>query len=217
MAQLSEIGSTLNRRLLEIHARLLVGDPTASAEFAEIALAPLKRALGSIFRSVRDDALLNDAAVDAYMEYVKAPQRYDPQQSSLFSFLKLAAKRDLQNALRKNKKFQLARSLEEEGVELSVISGNKPIRVSRHDQKESEIVTKIDSQERVRHIFTVVQEPRDRAVLKLLMDGERDTSAFALALGISHLSKREREHRVKQCKDRLIKYVKRSEEKRGKE
>ena len=151
------------------------------------------------------------------MEYVKAPEKYDPQQSSLFSFLKLAAKRDLLNALRKNKKFQLARSLEEEGVELSVISGNKPIRVSRHDQKESEIVTKIDSQERVRHIFTVVQEPRDRAVLKLMMDGERETSAFAIALGISHLSKREREHRVKQCKDRLIKYVKRSEEKRGKE
>ena len=135
----------------------------------------------------------------------------------MFSFLKLAAKRDLQNALRKNKKFQLARSLEEEDVELSVIGGNKPIRVSRHDQKESEIVTKIDSQARVRHIFTVVQEPRDRAVLKLMMDGERETSAFALALGISHLSKREREHRVKQCKDRLIKYVKRSEGKRGKE
>lgn len=217
MTELPEIGSDLNRRLLEIHARLLAHDPTATAEFAEIALEPLKRALGSIFRNVRDDALLNDAAVDAYMEYVQAPEKYDPQQSSLFSFLKFAARRDLLNALRKNKKFQLTRSLEEEDVELSVIGGNKTIRVSRHDQRESEIVTKIDSQDRVRDIFTVVQEPRDRAVLKLMMDGERKTSAFALALGISHLSKRERKRRVKQCKDRLIKYVRRSEEKRGKE
>lgn len=214
MAQLPEIRSTLNRRLLEIHARLLARDPIATAECAEIVLPPLKRALASIFRSVRDDALINDAAVDAYMEYVRSPERYDSQQSSLFSFLKLAAKRDLLNALRKNKKFQLARSLEEEGVELGVLSGNRPSRVSKHDQKESEIVTQIDSKERVRHIFSVVQEPRDRAVLKLMMDGERKTSAFAVALGISHLSKREREHRVKQCKDRLIKYITRSEDKR---
>jgi RNA polymerase sigma-70 factor (ECF subfamily) len=205
----------INQQLLEIHNRLLAGDPTATAEFAEVALGPLKRALHSIFRSIRDDALLNDAAVDAYMEYVKAPEKYDPQRSSLFSFLKLAAKRDALNALRRDKKFQHAQPLDDEPVELNVFSGNKPGRVQKHDQKESDIVTQIDSQARVRNIFTAVREPQDRAVLKLMMDGERNTSAFATALGISHLSKREREHRVKQCKDRLIKYIKRSEEKRG--
>src|SRR5690348_1047884 len=195
----------ISQQLLEIHNRLLLGDPTATAEFAEVALGPLKRALRSIFRTIRDDALLNDAVVDAYMEYVKAPEKYDPQRSSLFSFLKLAAKRDVLNALRRDKKFQHAQALEDEGVELNVFSGNKPGRVHKHDQKESEIVTQIDSQARVRKIFTAVREPQDRAVLKLMMDGERNTSAFATALGISHLSKGEREHRVKQCKDRLIK------------
>ena len=49
MAQLSEIGSTLNRRLLEIHARLLVGDPTATAEFAEIALEASETGFGLDF------------------------------------------------------------------------------------------------------------------------------------------------------------------------
>ena len=74
---------------------------------------------------------------------------------------------------------------------------------------------KMDHQAKVQRIFALVPDPKDRAVLRLMLDGERSTSAFAHALGISHLAKREREEGVKRCKDRLIKHIRRSEGKSG--
>lgn len=55
----------------------------------------------------------------------------------------------------------------------------------------------------------LLPDPLDQAVLKLMMDGERDTSRFAEILEVSGESPEEQFKIVKKCKDRIKKVIQR--------
>ncbi len=57
--------------------------------------------------------------------------------------------------------------------------------------------------------MSVAQTEEERVVMRLMLDGERATAAFAAAIGLSALSIEERRSRVYAVKDRLVKRLRR--------
>src|SRR6267143_5538108 len=102
---------------LSIHARLLSGDPTASAELFENYQAKLVNVLTQVLWQ-RDESFVIDAATDALFEYIQKPSAYDPEKSRLFNYLLMAAKRDLMNAVSKKvarEKHEIITNIVEDG------------------------------------------------------------------------------------------------------
>lgn len=82
------------------HSRLVGGDATASAELYKAIFSPLVGWLHAKYRTT-DRELIRDAATDALVDYIKHPERWNRQSSTLVSYICMAAARDLLNALEK--------------------------------------------------------------------------------------------------------------------
>src|SRR5262245_31282044 len=83
-----------------LHARLLARDPVAPSELADLYLPPLAAWLLRRFPQV-DPHLVEDAATDAALDTAQHPERYDPARLPLGSYLRMAARGDVLNALQK--------------------------------------------------------------------------------------------------------------------
>src|SRR4051794_32658507 len=90
---------------LELHRRLLEGDPVASADLAEAYLRVLIASLRTAKNRHVHDHYLADAAGDALIALIKNAAAFDPARSKaalpLFSYLRLAAQGDLVNRVQK--------------------------------------------------------------------------------------------------------------------
>ena len=185
----------------DIHKRLCEGDLTAFAELAEEVMESLVEKLSRKYPNLRDPDLPTEAVADALMDYSKRPEQFDPTQRSLFGFLVMAAEGDLKNALariarRRDKEIQL------EPVEVDEFGGNTIDRTSELDER-------IDF-ERIRDSLNeLLDDPKDRAVVKLMMEGERATEVFAQVLELEALSEDQQRTEVKKNKDRIKKRLQR--------
>jgi len=185
----------------ELHRRLLEGDPTASSELAYTYLEPLFRSLRRLYPHV-DETLVSDAVVDALLALVTNPSSYDPSKSGLMFYLRLSARRDLQNALAKEWKVRRHEIL-------------TPVVADQHGLRNKEVDCQDGVAERMddNHITSafmqrvrqLLPDPRDAAVLELLLQGERSTRAYARVLGIQEMDPSEQQKVVKRHKDRLKK------------
>ena len=185
----------------DIHKRLCEGDSTASAELAEGVMEALVERLSYKYPNLSDTDLPFEAATDALMDYIKRPEQFDPTQRGLFGFLVMAAEGDLKNALaridrRRDKEIQL------EPVEVDELGGNTR---NRTDELEG----KIDSERMQDALDTLFDDPKDRAVVKLIMEGERATEVFAQVLELEALSEDQQRTEVKRNKDRIKKRLQR--------
>jgi DNA-directed RNA polymerase specialized sigma24 family protein len=188
-------------RLTKLHERLLAGDVTATSELFELA----HRALARVLRSRQgrrlewDDA--SDAATDAILSYAAEPGRFDPSRASLFGYLTLIANRDALNLLRKrrghHRKHEALVEHEAEGGKNTEWQPNARIDATRILEE---------------HFDTVIQDAGDEHVLELYLLGERDTDAYAIKLGISHLDPAEKQRIVKQRRDRVEQRLRRLKE-----
>jgi RNA polymerase sigma-70 factor (ECF subfamily) len=97
----SAVTDTPAKRALELHRRVLAGDPTASAKLAETMLGPLKAHLRKHHSSALDAESRDDLAVDAVLAYLQAPEKFDPSKAGLFRYLTLIAENDLKDAIRR--------------------------------------------------------------------------------------------------------------------
>jgi RNA polymerase sigma factor (sigma-70 family) len=190
-----------------LHERLRAGDAVAPADLVAAYLPLVCRRLRELFPGVRDDMLLQDAACDALLGYAQSPARHDPTKLPLFDYLVMAARGDLLNALERVRG-RHAREIALTDVAESVLA--------RNDSREGEGTTALERQEEAawRHqflerVWETVTDPRDRAVVRLLWDGERKTAAYAAVLGIQDRPRSEQERIVKRSKDRLKKLLKR--------
>ena len=194
---------------LSIHGRLLAeDDPTASAELFEHYQSRLVGVLRASFWQ-RDESLIIDAVTDALFGYILHPSSYDPQKSSLFNYLVLAAKRDLINAV--NKKV----SREKSEINISAVENEE---LGRNKLTESMDTEAPDEIRRLRIIYgrelalNLLQEicdPTDRAILSLMIDNVRETTEYASVLGLTKLPQSEQRKRVKMHKDRIGKQLER--------
>ena len=190
--------------LSPFHRRLCDGDRTASDEIAEILLPPLFERISRQFSRV-DEHLRYQAIVDALLDYCAQPQQFDAGRGlPLTSFLLLAARRNLLNLLRGEERRRARQEHSAQmqagmGVELDPVVGNLL------QQEEN---AQLHQREGV--LMNLLQDPKDRQILALRLEGERRTEAFAAILGISHLPAEDQRREVKRAKDRIDKVIRRN-------
>jgi DNA-directed RNA polymerase specialized sigma24 family protein len=191
---------------LELHERVLSGDVTASADVFEKYLSPIIERLskreGYRHLTDTDPELIWDSVSDAIFAYLANPKSYNPEKSSLMSYLAMSANGDLLNALARRTRRRGREEPLDGDVELSAVGGNGTIELpGEHLDSESKLWS---------HISALVPDPLEQSVIRLMLDGERSREVYADALGVSHLPTAERNRKVDRVKDRLKKRLQRA-------
>lgn len=196
---------------LHLHRRLLERDPVGPADFAVAFLNPLIAWLHATHSSV-DPMACAEAAGEAIVGFLNNPTGYDPQRLGVEAFLRMAAQRDLQNLLRKERRHQRNRR-DWNVVEQAPEDG----KYLRRDDDPSLPLQIEEAKQRQALPDAVWQQLTDveRRVWEQMQQGERRNSVFAVILGVTHLSADEQRREVKHVKDRLKKRMQRAGGKRG--
>jgi len=189
----------LVRRLNEIHDRILNGSRTASRDLFVEAHEPLRGFLAANFRTLSDDDL-EDLSVDAIVIYIAAPERCDTAKSSLWTYLCMIARADAIDRVKKNGNRE---RLLDEKVETDV---------EFWAARAKDVFRGEDSVD-ARHIIRLygnrlVTSEVEAKVLAMILNDERDTAAYASALGVDPAAP-DAEKTVKQAKDRMLARMKR--------
>lgn len=192
--------------LLSIHQRLLAEDPVAPAELAEMSIEHLAEELRIGNSRLRDESMAYDAATDAILEFAKFPHRYEPSRSGVWSFLKMAARRNLANLQQKENR-QRGRISRFKSVALHDPTRKKTEKSILASLAEAEEDGALRKELRAK---TVSFSPEEAAVFSLMSDGVRATEEYARVLGIDDRPRDEQKRVVKRVKDRLLKRLKRS-------
>ena len=185
----------------DIHKRLCEGDLTAFAELAEEVMEALVEKLSHKYPNLPDADLPAEAVADALMDYSKRPEQFDPTQRGLFGFLVMAAEGDLKNALAKIVRRQ-KKEIQLEPVEVDERGGNTRDRTDELDER-------IDFERMRDALDALFDDPKDRAVVRLIMEGERATEVFAQVLELEALPEDQQRTEVKKNKDRVKKRLQR--------
>jgi DNA-directed RNA polymerase specialized sigma24 family protein len=146
--------------------------------------------------------MLYEAVTDAFLDYCARPQRFNESRGvPLASFLLMTSKRNMLNLLRRETRRkaheeQAAQAYARSTVELDPVAGNLlQQEETAHQQKED--------------FMDLLQDPKDRQILSLRLQGERRTEVFAAVLGISNLPIEVQRREVKRTKDRIDKILRR--------
>lgn len=191
----------------ELHNRLISGDVIVSAEIAEYFIPFLIGKLNRLFQNIDDPHLIETAVIDALMDYLSKPNQYDPSRGNLFSFLILKAKSDLLNFL-SPKKIDQAQVDLAEIVELDNDSSVYGVELIDEIMDVEELITNNLSPIWNR-LSSIIPDRTDQKIVKLMMDGIRETDVYAEVMGIQNLPDDEQSRIVKQNKDRLKKVIQR--------
>ena len=188
----------------ELHNRLISGDVIVSAELAEFFMPLMIGRLNRGFQNIDDPHLIETSVVDALMDYLTKPNQYDPNRGNLFSYLILKAKSDLLNYLRQNKKDQSFLNLAEI-VELEEDSSVYGVELIDDIDIETIVIDKLSPI--WNRLLTIIPDEKDQEIVKLMMNGVRETEIYAEVIGIKNLPDEDQFRIVKQNKDRLKKVI----------
>ncbi|MER8627348.1 sigma factor [Mesorhizobium sp. M1143] len=183
----------------EIHKRLLEGSRTASRDLFVAATGPLTGFIVNEFPKLSEDER-HDLVVDAILEHLQAPSKYDPSQGSLWSYLCMIAKRNAIDLVRiSQRRAKLLDQKIESDVEFWAARAKY-----MYDGEDA-----IDA----RHIMNLhghrlATNDVEAKILELMLTEEKSTGAYATALGIDP-NEPDTERIVKQSKDRLLLRMKR--------
>lgn len=190
----------------ELHARLLAGTSlTVTSEIAEVFLPPLIRSLKGEFWSLSDQHLLDTAAEDALIGYFAAPGRFEPQRAGLFTYLRWRARSRLLNLLGQEKVLIAAEKVVEVEAAEAVYEMTGQAVADPEDalaQREADDAT-------LHKLRAIINDPLDLEIIKLMMEGVRETWRYAALLGIAALPGEEQTSLIKRHKDRLKKTIQR--------
>lgn len=190
---------------LSIHQRLLEGDPVAAAEIAELLLPLLVPYLKQKFASIDDPHLVEDASHQALMGYILNPNRYDPTKSNLLTYIRLVAYRDLLNLVNSEKRHRNVISIGEYVAD-DAQQSEYTIEIADEYELEADVIARVITDQRLR---SWIPDETDLRVIFLMMENVRETEAYVVLLGLTHLPVSEQEKIVKQHKDRLKKLLRR--------
>jgi RNA polymerase sigma factor (sigma-70 family) len=194
--------SKLREQLRAIHERVVAGDPAAPSDLFITVQGPIVRVLYGRFRSAGLSwEAAGDLATDALLSYLSAPERFDQERASLFTYLVIIANGDALNRCRDRRKEQKKYA---QLVELSAVEGNV------EEDAQTQIESRIDAERLIRsRIDDIAETDMDRRVLELMLQGERETAAYAVVLGIDELPASAQRSAVKQYRDKIDKRLKR--------
>ena len=180
-----------------LHARMLGGDPLATAEVAEQFLGPVLSNLKRRFPNLHDDQWRDEAAVDSIVAYFRQPGRYQPDKLGLAAYLTMSAAGDLKNKLAAERR--RTAKLRETAVELLPENRN-----TFREQPQNENLPPLAD-----WLEGLFDDPADREAASLVLNGVRATERFAAVYGLTKLPIGEQRKRVKRHKDRLKKVLQR--------
>jgi RNA polymerase sigma-70 factor (ECF subfamily) len=201
---LKELGERLHRLLLE-QASLII-----PARITEVFLPELLKRLPRILPTINDQHLLASCADDALLAYLDHPERFDPARSSLLTYLSWLARSRVLNELKQKK------STEQQEVVAVAESETVYGVAAGTDWDESVRLSERETEQRIAaKLRPIITDPTDRQLLELMLEGVRETSAYAAVLGITEQPPDEQRRLVKQHKDRVRKRVRRKLGRRG--
>ncbi len=180
-----------------LHARMLNGDPTVTAEAAERLLGPVLANLKRRFPDLRDDQWRDDAATDALFAYFRQPDRYAPDKLDLTAYLTMSATGDLKNRLAAEHRHSSKRR--PLAVELLPEERN----TDRESHQSDQLPPLAD------WLADLFEESADREAASLILEGVRATERFAVVYGLTDQPLAEQRKLVKRHKDRLKKVLQR--------
>lgn len=190
----------------ELHSRLISGDVIAPAQIAEYFMPLLIGKLNKAFPNIDDPHLVETAVIDTLMDYLSKPNQYDPSRGNLISYLILKSKSDLLNSL-SPKKIDQTRVDLAEIVELD--DGSSVYGVELIDEMDIEETVINNLSPIWDRLSSIIPDRKDQEIVKLMMNGIRETDVYAEVIGIQNLPEDERSRIVKQNKDRLKKVIQR--------
>lgn len=189
-----------------LHNRLKSGDVIVSAEIAEYFMPLMIEKLNRGFQNIDDPHLIETAVVDSLMDYITKPDQYNPNRGNLFSYLVLKAKSDLLNYLGQ-KKIDLSFLNLAEIVELENDSSVYGVELVDDVDIETVVINKLSPI--WDRLSTIIPDKTDQEIVKLIMNGIRETDIYAEVIGIQNLPDEDQFRIVKQNKDRLKKVIQR--------
>ncbi len=197
---------TLRQLGAELHARLLAGaSMTITSEIADVFLPAVTRSLRGEFPTLSDQHLVDTAVEDALIEYFNHPARFDPQRAGLLTYLRWRARSRLLNLLAGQKKL----SAGEKVVEVEQAEMVYEMKESDLSGPEDALARREADETTLQKLREVFADPVDLEIVKLLMEGVRETESYAMLLGVSALSAVEQAGLVKRHKDRVKKTIRR--------
>jgi len=189
------------------HQRLLEGDVTATSEIAELFMPVIIDKLNRRYPNLDNPHLIDTAVEDALMNYFRRPEQYDPAKLSLVGYLRMSAEGDLRNLLKREKLIQTQQSLSE-CVEL--VNDDAEHEVEVQDDLDLEALVFAQCSPIWQRLSDLLPDPVDQGIVLLMIEGERETSAYASLLGILDRPPKERSQAVKRHKDRIKKKLQRN-------
>jgi len=147
-----------------------------------------------------EDHDIRTAAIDVILAVISRPEQVDLDRGTLGGYLRMAARRDLQN-LQERVSRRRSRESSIEIVELPVVERNM-LRGITNDPTADDAIARTDPPA-VDVDPSVVRAATDEDVLKAMLDGERRTAVYAEILGIADLDLASQRTEVKKVKDRL--------------
>ncbi|MGH9766425.1 MAG: hypothetical protein ACREAB_03245 [Blastocatellia bacterium] len=202
------MSSPINLRQLgeELHALLMAGtSATVTGEIAERFLPLVAGSLKRTFHNLSDQHLVDTAVEDALIDYFDNPARFDPRRAGLFTYLRLRARSRLLNLMAGQKNlFEKEKVVEVEAAET----------VYQMTEYETADVEQALAQREMdetmwRKLCEIFTDQLDLELVKLMMDGVRETERYAALLGTLDLTADEQASLVKRHKDRLKKTIQR--------
>lgn len=192
---------TLADKLL--YDSLLSGHPDAPRRVADAYLPRLRSLLKRqyLFLPIH---WIEDAAVDAVLFLISRPDRYIPERGSLINYLIRIAGNKLIDQIRLSQRDKV--EFVGGTVELALVEAKQYVDGATADILGDQQYL---SEEFEALLETILPDAKDRAVCALIQQGRGETSAYAAALGLSHLSPHEQRVQVKRHRDRILKKLQR--------
>lgn len=193
---------------LRLHQRLLAEDPTAPNDLAEAYLEPLVAWLAKTDPRVPPEARI-EAAEDALLALIRNPRSYSAERQALEAYLRMSARGDLRNLLKKERRYKSGR-VSWKSIELSPDAGkylgrkDDPSFPMQLAEEAHSVMNSIP--ESIRKKLSIT----DLRGVEMILRKERRSEAFAELYGLLHLPEKEQSRQVKRIKDRLKKMMKRA-------
>jgi DNA-directed RNA polymerase specialized sigma24 family protein len=187
----------------EHHQRVLVEDLTAFSELCECALPHLEEFLGMHFPKTPHH-MRSTVVIDMLLDYQRRPRQYDPRKLSLFAYFRMAAKRDMINAIDRRRR-QERRLIDIEEIVVEFREWSRDLLIVGRDEELGAVVSFEDVLEALGDELSAV----DEQILLLMLEGVRDGRRYAEVMQIAHLDVAAQRREVKRAKDRLTKKLQR--------
>lgn len=183
----------------QLHKQFLDRNPTAFARISELYLLKVTVDLQRRFPSV-DTYYIENAVGDAFLDYYRHPERFNPSLRSLSGYLFMSAYGDLLNSLGREKVPYAVVELDDDSLEY-------PVDLPDGKSMELEIIEGMSAVwQRIRELFS---DPRDVLIAEMILNHVRETSQYGKVLGIAELPPTEVELQVKRHKDRIKAHMRR--------